>query len=330
MELNTLRKKIDKIDGDILELLSDRMEIAVRTKKLKNEVSDEQREKDVMTKISSKSKGLISNAFSQKLFQEIMSESKRLQKENLKLIGFQGEHGAYSEMAVKTHDPNSVAIPCSDFTEVFQSVKNGQLDLGIVPIENSLAGQINDVNDLLIQYDLKIVGEVRVPVHHCLLAPPETDYREIKMVYSHPQALAQCRGFTERNKLEARPYYDTAGAAMMVAKDKPNGAAAIASKLCAELYDLEVLKENVEDHTSNTTRFVVLSKDYSKEVGNKCSIIFSTAHKPGALFEIIKLFYESKTNLTRIESRPVPNDPGKFVFLVDFQGSDKDKKLQNY
>ena len=95
---------------------------------------------------------------------------------------------------------------------------------------------------------MKIVGEVRVPVHHCLLAPPETDYREIKMVYSHPQALAQCRGFTERNKLEARPYYDTAGAAMMVAKDKPNGAAAIASKLCAELYDLEVLKENVEDH----------------------------------------------------------------------------------
>jgi len=183
------------------------------------------------------------------------------------------------------------------------------------------------VNDLLVESDLKIVGEIKMPIHHCLLALPDTDYRDIKVVYAHPQALAQCRGFIQRNKLEARPYYDTAGAALMLANDRPKAAAAIASRLCAEIYDLDILKENIEDHESNSTRFVVLARENGVKDGDKCSVVFSTAHKAGALFSILKVFSEAKINLTRIESRPIRKDPGKFAFLLDFQGSEKDKKV---
>jgi prephenate dehydratase/chorismate mutase/prephenate dehydratase len=196
-----------------------------------------------------------------------------------------------------------------------------------VPVENSLGGAVAQVNDLLVETDLRIVGEIKIQIHHCLLTIPETDYREIKVVYSHPQALSQCRGFIARNKLESRPYYDTAGAAMMISNERPTASAAIASRLCAEIYGLEVLKENVEDHEANFTRFVVLSREKGEEKGDKCSIVFSTAHKSGALFSVLRIFSDAGINLTRIESRPIANDPGKFGFLLDFQGSDEDKKV---
>jgi prephenate dehydratase/chorismate mutase/prephenate dehydratase len=197
------------------------------------------------------------------------------------------------------------------------------------------------VNDLLVETDLRIAGEINVPVHHCLLALPETDYRDIKVVYSHPQALAQCRGFIARNKLEPRPYYDTAGAAMMLSNERPKAAAAIAGRLCAEIYDLEVLKDDIEDHESNSTRFIVLARKEgdgetarggaagakNAAAGDKCSIVFSTAHKAGALYNILRIFSDAGINLTRIESRPIRKDPGKFAFLLDFQGSDSDGKV---
>jgi prephenate dehydratase/chorismate mutase/prephenate dehydratase len=230
-------------------------------------------------------------------------------------------------VAIRALDRLWVPMPCAEFTEVFSGVKNGQLDFGVVPVENSLGGAVAQVNDLLVETELKIVGEIKVPIHHCLLTLPETDHREIKVVYSHPQALSQCRGFISRNKLEARPYYDTAGAAMMISNERPAAAAAIASKLCADIYGLEVLKENIEDHESNLTRFLVLSREKSKEKGSKCSIVFSTVHKSGALFRVLKVFSDGGINLTRIESRPIVKDPGKFGFLLDFQGSDEDGKV---
>ncbi|HQT44523.1 MAG TPA: prephenate dehydratase, partial [Candidatus Micrarchaeota archaeon] len=211
--------------------------------------------------------------------------------------------------------------------DVFSAVEKGQLDFGIVPVENSIEGAVNQVNDLLVETSLQIVGEVRIPVHHCLLALPETDYRDIKVVYSHPQALAQCRGFITRNKLEPRPFYDTAGAAMMLSNERPKAAAAIASRLSAELYGLEVLKENIEDHDSNSTRFLVLAKKKSEKKGNKCSIIFSTTHKAGSLFGVLKIFSDAGINLTRIESRPIRDETKKFAFLLDFTGSDSDPKI---
>ncbi|VVC03926.1 Prephenate dehydratase [Candidatus Bilamarchaeum dharawalense] len=326
MELGELRKKIDLIDSEIVKLLNRRMEFALRTKKLKQQVTDASREEEVMNKVK-KHRGLIKPEFTEKVYREILGESERLQEQNPKLVGFQGEHGAYSEVAVRELNRLWVAIPCAEFAEVFGGVANGQLDMGIVPVENSLGGAVTQVNDLLMETELKIIGEIKVPIHHCLLTLPETDYREIKVVYSHPQALSQCRGFVARNKLEPRPYYDTAGAAMMISNERPAAAAAIASKLCADIYGLEVLKENIEDHESNMTRFVLLSREKSVEKGDKCSIVFSTAHKSGALFNVLKVFSNAGINLTRIESRPITKDPGKFGFLLDFQGSDQDRKV---
>ena len=329
MDLEGIRKNISRTDAEIIKLLNKRFELALKTKKFKSKISDDAREQDVLSAVKRNSQHLIKPEFTEKLYNEIIAESKKLQDKNLKLIGFQGEHGAYGELAVRAYDQSAAPIPCLEFAEVFEGVKTGELDLGVVPVENSLAGSVSVVNDLLVETDLNVIGEIIVPIHHCLLALPETDYRDVKVVYSHPQALAQCRGFITRNKLEPRPYYDTAGAALMLANDRLKAAAAIASKLCAELYELEVLKENIEDHESNATRFLVLSKDKAKEKGNKCSIVFSTQHKAGALFSVLKIFAEVDINLTRIESRPVSDERNKFAFLLDFQGSDADKKVSD-
>lgn len=326
--INKIRKKINFIDHEIIKMLNQRMESVVRLKKLKTEITDEQREKEVIQNISNFSYNLITPQFTKKLFTEIINESKRIQAQDLKLIGFQGEHGAYSEIAATTFQKEYIPIPCIEFKEVFEQVSNGQLQFGIVPVENSLEGMITQVNKLLIETDLKIVGEVILPIHHHLLALPETNYRDIKTVYSHPQVLAQCSGFITRNKLEPRPFYDTAGAAKMLSEQKLERVGVIASDICAEIYNLEIIKDNIEDDKTNSTRFVILSKEFSKEKGDKCSIFFSVKHEAGALFRILKVFSDNKINLTRIESLRMRSDPNNYTFILDFQGSDKDERIQ--
>lgn len=326
MKLEKLRKDIDRIDAEILQLLNKRMETALVTKKLKETPEDKKRENEILERIKKKANGIIDQKFSEDLFRRIINESKELQNKDMKLIGFQGEHGAYSEVAAKEFDKHSVPIAQQEFANVFQAVSAGELDFGIVPVENSLIGSIDQVNSLFIETDLMVIGEIKLPIHHCLLSLPDTDYKDIKVVYSHPAALGQCRGIIERNKLEAKPYYDTAGAALMLTRNRPAGAAVIASKLCAELYDLEIIKEDIEDNKQNTTRFLVLAKK-GVDGGNKCSMIFSTLHKAGALFRVLRAFSDAGINLTRIESMPIIDDPGNYAFLLDFQGSDKDKKV---
>lgn len=329
--LEELRQKIDVIDFEILKLINQRMEHTLRTRKLKSKVVDRNREEEVIATIRNRSTTLIRPEFSEELYRKLIAESKFLQNKGLKLIGFQGEHGAYGEVAVNALERQLVPIPCLEFADVFEEVLNGQLDFGIVPVENSLAGAVTQVNDLLVEVDtekITIIGEVTIPIHHCLLALPGTDYRDIKTVYSHSQALAQCRRFVDRHKFEPIPYYDTAGAAMMLSKDKPRAAAAIASKLCAELYNLEVLFEDIADNKTDSTRFLILSNQKSDKKGTKCSIVFSTEHVAGALFSIVKVFSEAGLNMTRIESRPIREDPGKFAFLLDFLGSDEDPKVR--
>ncbi|HLD36687.1 MAG TPA: prephenate dehydratase [Planctomycetota bacterium] len=327
IDVNEVRKKVDLIDFRIVKLLNERMEYVMRIKRLKEGITDQKREQIVMGNVQKHSQGLVKPGFAEKLFNEIISESKRIQQEGLKSIGFQGEHGAYGEVAALSFDNVLAPLPCREFVDVFDEVSSGQIDLGIVPVENSLEGAVTEVNDLLAGTDLKITGEVKLPIHHSLLALPETDYREIKAVYSHPQALAQCRGFLSRNNLEPTPFYDTAGAAKMIANARPKAAAAIASRHCAELYDLEIIKEEIEDDKSNFTRFLILAKESNKEPGNKCSIVFSTRHEAGTLFAVLKIFSDAGINLTRIESRPIRTDPGKYAFFLDFQGSEHDDKV---
>ncbi|MBM4387277.1 MAG: prephenate dehydratase [Deltaproteobacteria bacterium] len=327
MELKDLRKMIDQTDFEILKLLGRRMEFVLRADKLRKSGESGGCEESVRREILENRSHLLERDFLENISGEIARESLAIRGKNLKLAGFQGEHGAYGEEAARSFAGDAVPISCTEFVDVFDGVKNGQIDLGFVPVENSIEGAVNAVNDLLIETSLSIVGEISVPIHHCLLALPETDYREIKVVYSHPQALGQCNGFVARNKLEPRPYYDTAGAAMMLANERPRAAAAIASRLCADIYNLEILKENIEDHESNSTRFLVLARENSGVDGDKCSIVFSTRHKAGALFSVLKVFSDAGINLTRIESRTVRNDPRNFAFLLDFQGSDRDRKV---
>jgi prephenate dehydratase/chorismate mutase/prephenate dehydratase len=325
VNLNEIRNEIDLTDSKILRLLSKRMGLALQTRKLKTRVQDSQREREVLEKIRTASTGLLDEEFTTKIFEEVIKHSRHLQQKVREIIAFQGESGAYGEVASKEWNPDYFPVPSVDFASVFDGVQSGLYDYGIVPVENTLGGAVEGVNQLLIHTGLHVVGAVELPVHHCLLARPGTDHREIRAVYSHPQALSQCRDFIARNKLEAIPYRDTAGAAKMVSEERPKGVAAIASKLAARLYNLEIIKENIESLDRNMTRFLVLSTEENKEDGDKCSIIFSTEHKAGTLFRVLEVFAKRNLNLTRIES--IPHEPGNYAFFVDFMGSRKDERV---
>ena len=302
------------------------MGLALRSHKFKNISSDLQYENDILEHAERLNLDLIEGSFTRQLLKTIIDEAKRLQNEDRPLVAFQGEHGAYGEVAARKLVPDGAYIPCLEFIDVFQGISDGYFDLGVVPVENSLEGAVTQVNELLTHTDLKVIGESKVIVSHCLLATDATDYREIRQVYSHPQALAQCRDFLRRNKLEPHPYYDTAGAAKMLARENPNATAAIASSLCAELYDLEIIKEGIEDGPSNSTRFILLSQKKTSNNCDKTSIIFAVPHEAGKLFEVLKLFADANINLTRIASMPLRSDPNNYSFFLDFEGSDKDEK----
>jgi prephenate dehydratase/chorismate mutase len=327
MKLEEIRGKIDKIDRELLVLLHERMGFALRSKKFKATVADPDREADMLARLERLNLDLVERSFSRQLLRTIIEESRRLQEEERPLVAFQGEHGAYGEVASRRLVPGGAYIPCMEFVDVFRGVEEGHFDLGVVPVENSLEGAVTQVNDLLTTTTLKVTGEAKVPVRHCLLATEATGYREIRLVYSHPQALAQCRSFLMRHNLEPRPFYDTAGAAKMLARENPRAAAAIASALCAELYDLEIVKEGIEDGPANSTRFLLLSTEPHLGASEKTSIIFATAHEAGRLYGVLQLFAEAHINLTRIASMPLRSDPGNYCFFLDFEGSEKDEKV---
>jgi prephenate dehydratase/chorismate mutase/prephenate dehydratase len=326
MKRKELELQLDKTDYQILKLLDERMELALKLQKLNGESDGVDAQKHFFDRIKRRNYGLAAPEVCTEIFKSVFNESRRLQSKNFKLIGFQGAHGAYSDVASKVWNPDLIPIPNKDFTEVFENVAAGIYDYGIVPVENSLGGVISQVNQLIIGTELYVAGAVELNIHHCLLALPGTDHRELRTVYSHTQALEQCHHFLVRNKLEPLPFYDTAGSAKMLAEQAPKASAAIASKLAADIYHLEIIKEDIEDFKHNITRFLIFSKEKPEVDGNKCSIIFSTAHKAGTLFKVLEVFARSKLNLTRIES--IPNQQGSFAFFLDFIGSDKDEKVR--
>jgi len=328
MNLAEIRAEIDQTDMQLVKLINQRMEYVLRTGKLKEVILDPAREEQVLRQMLAQARGLIRPEFISELYQSIIAESKLLQERNLKLVGFQGEHGAWGELAVRRYADDMIPIPCLEFANVFEGVRDRELDLGMVPVENSLEGAVTEVNDILVDTELKIAGEIVIPVRQCLLVLPGADYREIKVVYSHPQALAQCRSFLSRNKLEPRPFYDTAGAARWLAQERPSSTAVIASPIAAELYGLDIIKEDIGDNKDNFTRFLLISREPCLEAGNKCSMVFSTQHRAGALFEVLHVFAEDQINLTRIESRPIRRNPGAYAFLLDFIGKEDDPVIQ--
>jgi chorismate mutase/prephenate dehydratase len=240
----------------------------------------------------------------------------------VKTVAFQGERGAYSENAVyQFFGSTAEAKPCRDFRDVFESVKKQEAQAGVVPVENSIEGSVNQNYDLFFTYDLKVCGEVIVKVAHCLIANPGTSLDAVKAVYSHPQALAQCRSFLERLNCELIPTYDTAGSVKLIKEKKLTNAAAIASEKAAELYGMKILARDIADNPENYTRFFVLSKEDSPITGkDKTSIIFSAKHEPGSLCHALGEFAKRNINLTKIESRPTKKTPWEYNFYLDFEG----------
>jgi len=237
-------------------------------------------------------------------------------------IAFQGERGAYSESAVYAFFGKKAEVkPCRDFKDVFESVEKQETQFGVVPIENSLEGSVNQTYDLFLKHDLKVRGEVIVKIDHCLIANPGTRLEAVKAVYSHPQALAQCRNFLEQLGRELIPTYDTAGSVKMLKEKGLKDAAAVASERAAELYGMKVLARDIADNPENYTRFFVLSKEDSPVTGkDKTSIIFSAAHAPGSLYHALGEFASRNINLTKIESRPTKQTAWEYNFYLDFEG----------
>jgi prephenate dehydratase/chorismate mutase/prephenate dehydratase len=323
MTLEGLRQDIDRIDTRIMALLDERLEKGLLTRRHKTGTLDRTREAEVLERVATRAGCLAGREFTAGLYKSIMAESKAVQDRALKLVGFQGMHGAYSESAARAWDPEAATIPFQEFSQVFDAVLSGDLDFGIVPVENTLGGIVGQVNSILVTTQLRVVAAIDMPIVHCLLAAPGQDHRDIRTAYSHIQALSQCRRFLERNKLDAVEWFDTAGAARMLAEDRPKGAAAVASRFASELYGLEIIKEGIQDSSCNRTRFFVLAKEAANAVSaNKCSAVFFTDDKAGALFGVLEVFAKSGINLTRIES--VPDEPGDYAIFIDFDGSERD------
>ncbi|OGS56935.1 MAG: hypothetical protein A3K60_01815 [Euryarchaeota archaeon RBG_19FT_COMBO_56_21] len=241
-----------------------------------------------------------------------------------KLVAFQGERGAYSEDACFKNFGSSVKTqPFPDFQAVFEAVERDKVSHAVVPVENSIEGSVAQVNDLLLDHDLTISGEIIVPIKHCLMAFDGATIDTIKEVISHPQALGQCRKFLQNHSSWlVTPAYDTAGSARIVAETKRLDLAAIASRRAASVYSLKILKEDIQSEIVNFTRFFVLEKNPSPVRGaNKTSIVFAIKNAPGALHMCLGEFASRGVNLSKLESRPRKNKPWVYVFYADFEGN---------
>ncbi len=246
-------------------------------------------------------------------------------------VAFQGIRGAYSETALLAHfGAAAEPVGFSLSEQVFDAVESGQVDAGFVPVENSIAGPVGVNNDLFLERNAFATAESYLRIEHCLLGMAGERVEDVRTVYSHPVALAQCREFVNRHGMRAVPEYDTAGAAQIVAERRAPGEAAIASRRCADVYGLAVLAEHIQTVQNNITRFLAFRRGDAGEVprGDKTSLAFSVHHHPGALLDCLKKFAEHDINLTRLESRPVPSNPFEYVFFVDLLGGAGDPAVQ--
>jgi prephenate dehydratase len=245
-------------------------------------------------------------------------------------IAYQGEPGAFSEAAARMAGDDVDAIPCRSFDDVFDAVEGGTAELGVLPIENSIGGSIHRNFDLLLDHDLPIVGELELPVVHHLLALPGCTLERVRRVYSHPQALAQCDRFLRTLAgVEVIASYDTAGSAKLIADERMADAAAIASSRAAEVFGLVPLRSSIQDFAHNVTRFLVIARPGRPLLGgapaDKTSIVFSLANEPGALFKALSVFALRGIDLTKLESRPIPERKWEYLFYADLSKARDDR-----
>ena len=243
-------------------------------------------------------------------------------------IAFQGERGAYSEAAAAVFAPRFAPMPCRLLSDVFDAVTAGRAALGVVPIENSQAGSINEAYDLLLAHALHITAEVDQRIRHCLLALPGRRIDQLRRIFSHPQALAQCDAFLRAHDLEGVPAYDTAGSAKLIAQEKLRDAGAIAGPHAAAIYGLHILAEGIETNPANYTKFLSVARERAPyRHPAKTSVVFTTANVPGALHRVLGALAARSINMTKLESRPSRTVPWEYVFYADVEGHADDPRV---
>ena len=250
-----------------------------------------------------------------------------------KIISFQGIRGAYSEKAIHSYFGEEVtALAQHEFIDVFESVLQGSSSFGVIPVENSLAGTINENIDLLVRYpDIAVTGEYKLRITHNLIGLPGASIENIKKVYSHPQGLAQCSDFIEKhNSMEGIPFYDTAGAVANLKELNDPSCGAIAGEEAARVYGMQILKEGIETNPRNYTKFFIISRTdkAEDENPNRAAIVFSTPDKPGALFNCLKVLADSRINMNKLESRPIPGKPWQYMFFLSVDLDDKSESFE--
>lgn len=245
-------------------------------------------------------------------------------------VAFQGERGAYSEEAViRFFGEKAEPQPRKTISSVFMSVEAGEVDAGVVPVENSIEGSVGESYDALLTTSLKVVGEINLRISHCLIGLPGATVEGLRRVISHPQALGQCRAYLASLGLETVSHYDTAAAVRLVKEMGDKSVAAIASARAAEIYGMEILARGIEDYGRNFTRFLVIGRvEPPRAEREKTSIIFALPHKPGALYEALGAFAKRGINLTKIESRPTRARPWQYNFYLDFEGHVSDERVR--
>lgn len=329
--LGKLREQIDGIDSRILDLLNKRANIAIEVAKIKRKQNlkfhSPERERAILERITGSNEGPFPNDALRVIFREIISASLSLE-EPLKVAYF-GPEGTFTHLAAVRHFGSSAFyIPQESIRTVFDAVESGKADYGIVPIENSTEGAVNYTLDMFVDCELKIASEVMLEISQNLLSR-SGERQNIKKIYSHPQPIAQCREWLERN-MQAVPVIEavsTAKAAELASKD--GSVAAIASELAARLYDLKFIERHIEDNKYNYTRFLVIAKEHPCKTGNdKTSLMFSLKDRPGALYSALVPFKAAKINLTKIESRPSKRRAWEYIFFVDMLGHIEDKKVR--
>lgn len=243
-------------------------------------------------------------------------------------IAFQGERGSFSEIITNRLYNESILFPCKNFKDIFDKVNSQVVDLGVIPVENSLTGRIREPTNLLTSSSLNIINEGLLKIEHSLISESKIAIENIKEIYGHPEALIQCKEFLSTLNCKVISWYDGAGASTIIKELENSGL--VASEKVAELYGLTVIKKGIQDSKENTTRFFVISKSNTSPTGNdKTSLLLSTHHKPGALFKALESIEENQINLTRLESIPVKDKPWQYMFLIDFEGHQFDPKIKN-
>jgi chorismate mutase/prephenate dehydratase len=330
-ELKDLRKKIDDIDQNILELLNKRAEIAVEIGKTKQSnhlrIHSPAREREVLTRLRENNPGPFPNEAVRLIYEEILSASLALQQPLQ--AAYLGPSATFTHLAASRQFGSSTEyLPESTIREVFESVTRGKAQYGVVPIENSTEGVVNYTLDMFIDSDLKIAFEIMLPITHNLLSKSGKK-SEIKKIYSHPQARAQCRNWLDRNfpGIPIVEELSTAAAAKRVSRDATS--AAVASELAASVYKLKFIEKGIEDNKTNYTRFLVIARESPGKTGNdKTSIMCSVKDKPGALYLLLRPFARHRINLTKIESRPSRRKAWEYIFFVDMEGHLEDKGVK--